>query len=88
MRTLLLGQNCQNCVQGHLQFFGRGMCSLPYPPFFAAGLEVIPDLEVPCPSDDPAVPDVLPPSPQPPGLSPQRSPEGNSRLLCIGYAPS
>ena len=50
---------------------------------FAAGLEVIPDLEVPCPSDDPAVPDVLPPSPQPPGLSSQRSPEGTTVLLLI-----
>ena len=42
----------------------------------SAGLEVIPDLEVPCPSDDAAVPDTLPPSPPPPGLTSQRSPEG------------
>ena len=41
----------------------------------SAGLEVIPDLEVPCPSDDAAVPDSLPSSPQPPGFSGQKSPE-------------
>jgi len=39
------------------------------------GLEVIPDLEVACSSDDAAVPDALPPSPQPPGFSGQKSPE-------------
>ena len=40
-----------------------------------AGLEVIPDLEVPFQPDDAPVPDVLPSSPQPPGFSGQKSPE-------------
>ena len=86
-RTLLLGQHSQMCMSGHLLITSQeGTCFKHK--VFAAGLEVIPDLEVPCPSDGPAVPDVLPPSPQPPGLSPQTSPEGTTRLLCIGYAPS
>ena len=54
---------------------------------FTAGLEVIPDLEVPCPSDDPAVPDVLPPSPQPHGLSGPRSTEGIALMLWVFLVP-
>ena len=54
---------------------------------FTAGLEVIPDLEVPCPSDDPAVPDVLPPSPQPHGLSGPRSTEGIALILWVFLVP-
>ena len=50
---------------------------------WTAGLEVIPDLEVPCPSDNAAIPDALPPSPQPPGLSGQRSPEGTSFSMLL-----
>ena len=46
-----------------------------------AGLEVIPDLEVPFPSDDAPEPDVVPSSPQPPGFSGRKSPE--CELLCF-----
>ncbi len=52
-----------------------------------AGLEVIPDLEVPFPSDDAPEPDVVPSSPQPPGFSGQKSPECELLCLCC-FVPS
>ncbi|DBA95987.1 TPA: hypothetical protein ACH3X1_001498 [Trebouxia sp. C0004] len=58
----------------HLRPSDDGSEPVPCPP----GLEVIPDLEVPFPSDDAPETDVVPSSPQPPGFSGQKSPDSEA----------
>ncbi|KAL0056464.1 hypothetical protein WJX82_011637 [Trebouxia sp. C0006] len=61
-------------VPHHLRPSDDGSEPVPCPP----GLEVIPDLEVPFPSDDAPESDTVPSSPQPPGFSGQKSPESEA----------